>query len=683
MKLTSRAHRKAPAVHRCLVRSTALTAVLAGFLVLVVAAAPTSQAAATGKIEGSGSSWSANAVNQWIADVTSSGLEVVFTSQGSAQGRKDFANVTTDYAVSDIGFRGVDPVTGQSDTNEGRPYAYLPIVAGGTSFPYNLQFGGKQIRDLRLSGETLAKIFTSQITRWDAPQITSDNNGRKMPPIPIVPLVHAEGSGSTAQLTTYFARQYPGIWRSCLSSGLFTEYYPKCGSSMIAQNGSDQIINYVTSGAANGVITYDEYSYALAKDFPVVKVQNAAGFFTLPDQYNVAVALTKAKINMDESSPNYLLQNLEDVFSSGDPRTYPLSSYSYMIIPTGANDRRMSTPKRQALVDYLYYSVCEGQKAMGPIGYSPLPINLVQASFDQTNKLKAADSGVELDRRDATTCKNPTFVAGEPSRNYLAEIAPAPADCDKAGAGPCAAGTSEAVTENPVNGEAPVASAGSGGGQGDPGATGGSPGAGPASPGAQAPDPGGSAGPDAGAAGGGSTPGGANATPGKAGVPGAPGAGSTPTVVPSSVPGVRTIIDKKTGTVTTTVVDPGTGKPVAATVDAGTGLVVTSFTDPKTGVRSTGVVDAKTGKITKAEVDPTTGQLISPSGVTTVGGRSGSGVGGGSGVDAEQIAVPTDLASSSSVSMSTIGRLTILLLLLAIVLPPVVARAVTQKRVQP
>ena len=670
----SRPHRKALAVRR-LARPTALSTFFTGFMVLLVAVAPTSQAA-TDKIEGSGSSWSANAVNQWIADVESSGLEVVFTSQGSAQGRKDFANVTTDYAVSDIGFRGVDPVTGQSDTNEGRAFAYLPIVAGGTSFPYNLSFGGKQITDLRLSGQTLAKIFTSQITRWDDAQITADNNGRKMPPIDIVPLVHAEGSGSTAQLTTYFAKQYPSIWRSCFSSGLFTEYYPKCGGGMIAQNGSDQIINYVTSAAANGVITYDEYSYALAKDFPVVKVQNQAGYFTLPDQYNVAVALTRAKINMDEKSPNYLLQNLEDVFTSNDPRTYPLSSYSYMIIPTGANDRRMSTNKRQALVDFLYYSVCEGQKAMGPIGYSPLPINLVQASFEQTNKLKAADPGVQLDRRDASTCKNPTFVAGEPSRNYLAEIAPNPPDCDRAGAGPCAAGTSEAITENPVNGEVPVGSggaAGGGGGQVEPGTP-----QGGGDPGADGEQPGAAGTPEGGAAAGADP-----SAPGGGAGAGAPGAGSVPTPVPLSVPGVKTTVDAATGAVTTTVIDPGTGKPVAATVDAATGLVVTTFTDPKTGVTSTGVVDAKTGKITKAQVDPTTGQLVAPTGVATVGGggRSGSAAVGGSGVDSEQIAVPTDLASTSSVSASTIGRLTILLLLLAIMLPPLIARAMTRKRV--
>ena len=31
---------------------------------------------------------------------------------------------------------------------------------------------------------------------------------------------------------------------------------------------------------------------------------------------------------MDKSSPNYLLQNLDNVYVDPDPRTYPLSSYS-------------------------------------------------------------------------------------------------------------------------------------------------------------------------------------------------------------------------------------------------------------------------------------------------------------------------------------------------------------------
>ena len=51
----------------------------------------------------------------------------------------------------------------------------------------------------------------------------------------------------------------------------------------------------------------------------------------------------------------------------------------------------MTTAKRQTLADFLYYSICQGQAEIGPIGYSPLPINLVQAGFDQIAKLKTAD----------------------------------------------------------------------------------------------------------------------------------------------------------------------------------------------------------------------------------------------------------------------------------------------------
>lgn len=429
----------------------------------VLAAGGGSPATASGShalIQGSGSSWASNAVNQWIADVQTNGLQVVFTASGSAQGRKDFANKVNDFAVSDIGYQGSDPLTGDQDTpcsnpadpSTCRPFAYLPIVAGGTSFPYQVRVGGQMVRNLRLSGETLAKIFTNKITNWNDPAITADNNGRRLPSLPIIPVVHSEGSGSTAQFTRYLNRQYPAIWQSFNGgrSGM-TEYFPRSGGQ-IAQNGSDGVMNFIASGAANGAIGYDEYSYALAKNFPVAKLENAAGVFTAPTQYNVAVALTKALINQDKSSKDYLLQNLDQVYVNADERTYPMSSYSYMLIPTAANDPRMTTAKRQTLADYLYYSVCQGQAEMGPIGYSPLPINLVQASFEQTAKLKQADPGVDLTQRDVTTCHNPTFIAGQPDRNYLAEIAPAPPSCDHAGAGPCDA-VAGLANGNPVDGK--------------------------------------------------------------------------------------------------------------------------------------------------------------------------------------------------------------------------------------
>jgi len=127
--------------------------------------------------------------------------------------------------------------------------------------------------------------------------------------------------------------------------------------------------------------------------FPVAKLLNKAGYFTKPDQYNVAVALTQAVIDQNPNSATYLMQKLDNVYVYNDVRTYPLSSYSYMLLPVGtdAQDSRLKTEKRQTLTDFLYYSICVGQQEMGNIGYSPLPINLVNAGFGQLQKLKTAD----------------------------------------------------------------------------------------------------------------------------------------------------------------------------------------------------------------------------------------------------------------------------------------------------
>ena len=58
--------------------------------------------------------------------------------------------------------------------------------------------------------------------------------------------------------------------------------------------------NYISSPSfGEGSIGYDEYSYALDNSVPVVKVLNAAGYFTQPTDKNVAIALQAAVINED------------------------------------------------------------------------------------------------------------------------------------------------------------------------------------------------------------------------------------------------------------------------------------------------------------------------------------------------------------------------------------------------
>ena len=84
----------------------------------------------------------------------------------------------------------------------------------------------------------------------------------------------------------------------------------------------------------------------------------------------------------------------------------------------------MTTGKRQALADFDYYSICQGQKEIGPIGYSPLPVNLVEAGFGQLEKLQQADPGVDTRPRTSSPATTRPSSSASPTTNYLATIAP-------------------------------------------------------------------------------------------------------------------------------------------------------------------------------------------------------------------------------------------------------------------
>jgi phosphate transport system substrate-binding protein len=87
------------------------------------------------------------------------------------------------------------------------------------------------------------------------------------------------------------------------------------------------------------------------------------------------------------------------------------------------------------LAAFTYYAMCQAQQQSASLGYSPLPVNLVTASFDQIAKIP----GAEVQNINVQTCDNPTFSpSGE---NLLAANAPQPQPCDRQGPEQCATGT--------------------------------------------------------------------------------------------------------------------------------------------------------------------------------------------------------------------------------------------------
>ncbi|SNT12382.1 phosphate ABC transporter, phosphate-binding protein [Asanoa hainanensis] len=448
------------------VRALVAAAVAVAVTALVPAQAAVAAAPRRVPINGAGSTWSSNAIDNWRRNVLQRQLYVNFQPTGSTDGRNQFRNATVDFGVSEIPY-GLRDAFGGVDTAPPRKFAYMPIVAGGTAFMYNLKIAGRQVTNLRLSGDVVASIFTGAIKRWNDPKIKADNPGLALPNRRIVPVVRQDGSGTSAQFTLWMSKQYPSIWNAyCAKFGKkapcgITSAYPfRSSDGFVGQQGSTGVTGYVQQANAEGAITYVEYSYAIGARFPVVKVRNAADYYVEPTAQNVAVALTKARINNNKGSRDYLTQILDDVYSFTDPRVYPLSSYSYMIVPTETG-RGINTDKGFTLGEFANYFLCEGQQQADVLGYSPLPKNLVEAGFAQVAKIPGAvKHGGSL-----ASCNNPTFSSD--GSNTLAKTAPQPSPCDKRGSKQTSTGTAGAKVETPVLAAARCSGSGGGGSQGN------------------------------------------------------------------------------------------------------------------------------------------------------------------------------------------------------------------------
>jgi len=382
-------------------------------------------------IDGAGSTWSQIALQQWAADVARQGISVNYQGVGSTSGRVFYYQNQVDFAASEIPFTpAYRDATGSVITNEvalaaHRPYAYMPDVAGGTSFMYHLNINGQLVTTLRLTPLEVTEIFTGVIKNWNDPSIAKDNPQIHLPNLPVRPVVRSDGSGTTAQFTAFMASQEPALYNAfCQRVGLNVNPCPPVSLwpdvNAVSQQLSDGVADYVAAPYNNGTITYVEYGYAKQRGFPVASILNKAGYFTQPTATNVAIALTKATLNAD------LTQNLVGVYTNPDPNTYPVSSYSYLIVPTSTASP-FTTAKGITLSKFILYMVCAGQQEAAQLGYSPLPENLVQDAFNVVQKIPGHVNPPPINQ-----CDNPT-ITGTFNTNHLP---PPPPSAQQGSTGP-------------------------------------------------------------------------------------------------------------------------------------------------------------------------------------------------------------------------------------------------------
>jgi phosphate transport system substrate-binding protein len=374
-------------------------------VVVLVAAACTGLAgpsafAQSTALSGGGSSFAGIEMNQWTDDVggLTPPIEISYVPSSSGQGRTDFRTQVYPYAVSDI------PYQGEAAGNDVPPtfsFDYIPIVAGGLGFMYNLP-GNPTVK---LTAATACGIFTGEITNWDDPALAPLNPG--LPNLQITPVLRGDNAGTSWVLSDWCINEAPTVWDSFvtyvnthnentgtppITDTMASSIFPPVGVDQTAQ-GDSGTAAVVENGS--GYITYVEPEYAVEYgNKPVAYVENSSNDFVLPTPENVAGALSYAQAQSNG------IQELN--FGGAGCNVYNPSTYSYLLART---DGAYGTSYGQTIGGFLNYVLTIGEKEAPSINYASIGLSLEQYGIQAAANIQGYPA--------LSSNENANFAAGD------------------------------------------------------------------------------------------------------------------------------------------------------------------------------------------------------------------------------------------------------------------------------
>jgi phosphate transport system substrate-binding protein len=355
--------------------------VLLVLAVLIVPMAFVSQANAEGDAElafaprnadvtlvGAGATFPEPLYQRLIKDYKSvaSNVSISYTGIGSSGGIRNFTNGTTD-------FGGTDAVV-PSDEFTGEEL-HVPMVMGPVVATYNVPGVGRKA--LQLTGDTLAKIFTGEITKWNDAAITSINPGRTLPDLDITVVYRADGSGTSSIFSTYL---------HAIDSANFepTKNFVDNINDQVKAEGKER-----NSGVAAGVretegaIGYVEYTYARTNYLQVAWLQNQAGNFIRPSLTGTSLAAQGANY---DTADGVRIDIVNPPDTEATKFAYPIAGFTWLLVH---ESEYTDLTKAQGIVDFIYWALQEGQQITHKrMGYSPLPEAARAKSYEQICKVK-------------------------------------------------------------------------------------------------------------------------------------------------------------------------------------------------------------------------------------------------------------------------------------------------------
>ncbi|WP_286670225.1 phosphate ABC transporter substrate-binding protein PstS [Micrococcus porci] len=204
---------------------------------------------ASGTLMGSGASSQEAAMTAWTEGVkaTSPELQVQYSPDGSGAGRKAFLSGAATFAGSDAALKDEEKTQAQEVCGPDGAF-HVPAYVSPIAVAYNLE----GVDSLNLDADTIAKIFSKKITKWNAPEIAALNEGVELPDTAITVVHRADESGTTENFTAYLDQVAPEAW----TYGKVKEW-PGDITAESAQ-GTKGVVSQ--AAATNGAITYADES---------------------------------------------------------------------------------------------------------------------------------------------------------------------------------------------------------------------------------------------------------------------------------------------------------------------------------------------------------------------------------------------------------------------------------------
>lgn len=312
-----------------------------------------------GTLLASGSTAQANAMEVWVNSYQANceDSQVNYKATGSGAGIQEFLQGTTAFGGSDSLL--VESETAESERvcrNDGQAI-HLPMVAGPIALGYHVP----GVDDLVLDADTLARIFDSQITRWDDPAIAELNPDTDLPDLAITPFHRSDGSGTTDNFTSYLAASAPDAWPHDPGK----EWSGKGGQ---AADGSSGLVGMVQQN--EGAISYFELSYAHQNKIDTVNIDTGAAEPVAAEVENASTAVSAGEIIGEGTD-----LALELDYATTIAGAYPIVLVAYEIVCDQGNPPATLELTRSFL---RYTASEEGQSALAEIDYAPIPGEIIE-----------------------------------------------------------------------------------------------------------------------------------------------------------------------------------------------------------------------------------------------------------------------------------------------------------------